>query len=386
MKKIVLTLLSLLTSIVIFATPTAVQVDCLMSGLVDSTGAVLNGGLVYTYLAGTSTPVNLFIKSDESSQATNPITLDQLGRARVYGDGIYKFIVKSSTGRSIFSMDNVAYMYQATTFTSSITMNNVDIVMANSGRIHVNGSGIAAVDSSGVKLFTSNGTLGAHVANDGSLNADTGVFNILGGMRSTINTIPTSSTLVLNQSVIVSGTLRSTGYVASGDVSALTFSGTSSNGLVQLTGPTTIAGALTINGAISAPGGINDSPTVNVYSRETFQIGSWTMTQGSTRNVTTNISSASQVRRVSVMVVDDNGVVYDFLAYSVVHDVQDGYNNHGNTPIYCGSIDRIVSGGIVLKSNLMGGGSNTWQNNPFGSSPFIGTGYNRGWVTVEYER
>ena len=155
---------------------------------------------------------------------------------------------------------------------------------------------------------------------------------------------------------------------------------------MQLTGPTTIAGALTINGAISAPGGINDSPTVNVYSRETFQIGSWTMTQGSTRNVTTNISSASQVRRVSVMVVDDNGVVYDFLAYSVVHDVQDGYNNHGNTPIYCGSIDRIVSGGIVLKSNLMGGGTNTWQNNPFGSSPFIGTGYNRGWVTVEYER
>lgn len=94
---------------------TAVQVEALWSGLTDNSGSPLAAGKVYTYYAGTSTPVSLYTASDKSTLATNPLILDGNGRAQVWGDGRYKFVVKTSADVTLFTLDNLLYGFDDST-------------------------------------------------------------------------------------------------------------------------------------------------------------------------------------------------------------------------------------------------------------------------------
>ena len=65
----------------------------------DQLGNPLNGGLINTYLSGTSTPVFTF--SDSSGTLnTNPVVCDASGRCTIYLDPLlsYKFIITNSLG------------------------------------------------------------------------------------------------------------------------------------------------------------------------------------------------------------------------------------------------------------------------------------------------
>lgn len=88
---------------------TAVQVEALWNGLTDNNGDPLGGGKVYTYSAGTTTPASLYTSSDKVSSATNPIILDGYGRAQVWADGRYKFVVKTSADVTLYTLDNLLY-------------------------------------------------------------------------------------------------------------------------------------------------------------------------------------------------------------------------------------------------------------------------------------
>ena len=93
----------------------AIQIDSLLSGMRNpSTDEPLNGGLVYTYVAGTSTPISLYIDREETTNAPNPIELDAYGRAIVFGNGIYRFIVKDASGTIVWSADGLEYKGQIT--------------------------------------------------------------------------------------------------------------------------------------------------------------------------------------------------------------------------------------------------------------------------------
>ena len=76
------------------------------------TGAVLTGGKLYTYAAGTTTPVTTYTTISGATAHTNPIVLDAAGR--VPGgeiwltDGVsYKFVLKDSTDVLIATYDNI---------------------------------------------------------------------------------------------------------------------------------------------------------------------------------------------------------------------------------------------------------------------------------------
>jgi hypothetical protein len=79
-----------------------------------NTGAVLTGGKLYTYAAGTTTPAAAYTSSSGSSVWTNPIVLDAAGRVSGSGeiwltDGInYKFVLKDSTDVLIATYDNIS--------------------------------------------------------------------------------------------------------------------------------------------------------------------------------------------------------------------------------------------------------------------------------------
>lgn len=94
---------------------TAVQVESLWSGLTDNNGEPLGGGKVYTYNAGTTTPVSLFTASDKSTSATNPLILDAYGKAQVWADGRYKFVIKTSADVTLYTFDNLLYGFDDTT-------------------------------------------------------------------------------------------------------------------------------------------------------------------------------------------------------------------------------------------------------------------------------
>jgi hypothetical protein len=79
-----------------------------------NTGAVLTGGKLYTYAAGTTTPATTFTSSQGITAWTNPIVLDAAGRVSGSGeiwltDGVnYKFVLKDSNDVLIATYDNVS--------------------------------------------------------------------------------------------------------------------------------------------------------------------------------------------------------------------------------------------------------------------------------------
>jgi hypothetical protein len=78
----------------------------------DNNGNPLVGGLLYTYEAGTTTPLATYTSSSGATAHTNPIVLDSA--AKVPGGEIwldyskkYKFVVKTSTGVLLNTYDNI---------------------------------------------------------------------------------------------------------------------------------------------------------------------------------------------------------------------------------------------------------------------------------------
>ena len=71
-------------------------------------GNPLVGGKVYTYAAGTTTPLTTYYNSTGVTTNTNPIILDTRGEANIWLDALaYKFVLKTSTDTLIWTVDNI---------------------------------------------------------------------------------------------------------------------------------------------------------------------------------------------------------------------------------------------------------------------------------------
>jgi len=77
----------------------------------DNNGVPLSGGLIYTYQAGSSTPLVTYTDNGGTTANANPIVLDSSGRVPneiwLLQGYSYKFIVQSSTGTSLITLDNL---------------------------------------------------------------------------------------------------------------------------------------------------------------------------------------------------------------------------------------------------------------------------------------
>jgi len=77
----------------------------------NNNGEPLNGGLVYTYQAGSSTPLTTYTDINGAIANANPIVLDSSGRFTsqvwlTYGFN-YKFVVQTSAATTIGTYDNI---------------------------------------------------------------------------------------------------------------------------------------------------------------------------------------------------------------------------------------------------------------------------------------
>ena len=94
----------------------------------DNNGIILSGGKLYTYAAGTTTPLVSYTTSAGNVARTNPVVLNSAGRV---GDGgeiwitsaQYKFVLTTSTDVLVATYDNVsgigAASYQIQNFTGT---------------------------------------------------------------------------------------------------------------------------------------------------------------------------------------------------------------------------------------------------------------------------
>lgn len=75
----------------------------------NASGQPLVGGKVYTYAAGTSTPLATYQDSSGTVSNTNPIILDSRGECNLWllPATAYKFVLKDSTDALIWTVDNI---------------------------------------------------------------------------------------------------------------------------------------------------------------------------------------------------------------------------------------------------------------------------------------
>jgi hypothetical protein len=75
----------------------------------DANGNPLVGGKLFTYAAGTTTPLATYTDSTGVTPNTNPIILDSRGEANVWLDATqYKFELKTSADALIWTVDNIS--------------------------------------------------------------------------------------------------------------------------------------------------------------------------------------------------------------------------------------------------------------------------------------
>lgn len=73
----------------------------------DNNGNPLAGGRIYTYAAGTSTPLSTYSDAAGVTPNTNPTLLNARGEASIWwGDAPYKIVVKDASDVEIYTQDN----------------------------------------------------------------------------------------------------------------------------------------------------------------------------------------------------------------------------------------------------------------------------------------
>jgi hypothetical protein len=124
----------------------------------DNNGSPLAGGLLYTYAAGTSTPLATYTTQQATVLNSNPIVLDSAGRVPneiwLTSTYAYKFVLQNASGVQVWSYDNLvginsnftAYSLQEQTFTATqgqtvFTLTGISYVPGtNNLSVFVNGS------------------------------------------------------------------------------------------------------------------------------------------------------------------------------------------------------------------------------------------------------
>lgn len=94
--------------------------------LFDNNGDPLSGGKLYTYEAGTTSPLTSYTSSSGTTPHTNPIILDAAGRVpggEIWLDYIYKykFVMKTSNDVLIATYDNIGGSFNASPLLANFT-------------------------------------------------------------------------------------------------------------------------------------------------------------------------------------------------------------------------------------------------------------------------
>lgn len=102
----------------------------------DNNGVPLSGGLIYTYQAGSSTPLTTYTTNAGTTPNTNPIILDAAGRCSneiwMQTGYSYKFVLQTSAGVTLQTLDNLYPILQNASATASTFTTGMIIIWSGS--------------------------------------------------------------------------------------------------------------------------------------------------------------------------------------------------------------------------------------------------------------
>lgn len=225
-----------------------------------SDGAPLVGGKIYTYAAGTTTPLATYTDSGAGTANTNPIILNSLGQANIWlTTASYKFSVYTSADVLLYTVDNIS----------------------------------APLDSTGLALALSSPTPIGNTA------PNTGAFTTLAATTGTITTV--------NATTVNATTVTATGTVTA---ETLTFEGGGSltkvpESVIQPITATISANALTVTlNPTTLEFRSSTLTSGTVVSRVVSSAISMTVSSGSTLGTV-----AATQSRIIVLALDNAGTV-----------------------------------------------------------------------------
>lgn len=156
----------------------------------DANGNPLVGGKLYTYSAGTTTPLATYTDSGAGTPNTNPIILDSRGEASVWlGSTLYYMELKSSTDVLIWTSDNIGGVATLSALAESGGSALIGFIQTGSGAV-TRTSQAKLRDVVSVKDF---GAVGNGVADDGpAWNLALAAAKCVNGVKGEIYNIATS--------------------------------------------------------------------------------------------------------------------------------------------------------------------------------------------------
>lgn len=150
----------------------------------DANGNPLAGGKVYTYQAGTTTPLATYTDASGSTPNANPIILDSAGEANIWlGSQNYKFILKDANDVTQWTVDNIAPGLSSGLLAPGVLTWLEDPTSANLAAAMTNetGSGLLVFNNSPAFITPALGTPASGVlTNCTGLPASTGITGTLG--------------------------------------------------------------------------------------------------------------------------------------------------------------------------------------------------------------
>jgi len=252
----------------------------------DSNGDPLAGGLLYTYNAGTTTPVSTYTSRSGAAFNTNPIVLNSSGRtpAEIWLEGgvLYKFVLKDSTFVQIGSYDNIPAVNDPTTTNNLITVAGTNAL-----------TGLAIPPLEGYTAGAQY-TFIAQNTNTGAVTLD---IDSLG-----VKSVTKFGTTALAAGDIVAGAITLVEY----DGTRFQLLNVTSNNFKYIVEPTTIS-------ATAATGTVNyDVATQSIVYYTTAATANWTMNFRASSSATLNsLMSTGQTITVTFMATQGATAYYN---------------------------------------------------------------------------
>lgn len=256
----------------------------------DNSGVPLNGGLLYTYAAGTTTPQTTYSDSTGATPNANPIVLDSAGR--VAGEvwlttGVnYKFVLKTSTGTTIWTNDNIAGVPA-----SSIT--SLRINGATSGYVD-----LTTVPVAGANTITFPAQTGTVLLNPNTAFTGTTTFETISATGDISGrTINASGSMTVGSMLYGSGTGQFKIPVGTTAQRAGAFNGNGSITGTTLSISTVSTGTLYVGATLSGTG-VTAGTRITAFLTGTGGAGTYTVTPSQTVSPTviTDVAASGMIR------------------------------------------------------------------------------------------
>lgn len=152
---------------------TAALIPTPVMQFLDADGNPLVGGKVYTYAAGTSTPLATFTDYGGATPNANPVILNSRGEASIwFGTAAYKLELYTAANVLIWTADNVSASTPVVYGTGvaaalAINVGTAGSILVNGGVLGTPSSGLVT-NLTGTASININGTVGATTANTGA--------------------------------------------------------------------------------------------------------------------------------------------------------------------------------------------------------------------------